>query len=147
ASPSELEDATHNRGKARHGAAAQIVAIRKPNREHKAIEMARKIALMPEELNFLTQVPFQSIKDVLVIAATPKNDYAPTHGLALRVKPIIFNDRIRQQLVAHLADAGLGCFMGTRCNIEFEIFSRSDILHLSITQGMQGPFNGLPLGI
>src|SRR5262249_24004905 len=109
--------------------------------------MTRKIVLMPEELNLLTQVPFQSIKDVLVIAGTRKNDYAPTNGLALVLKPIFLNDRIRQHLFAHLADAGLACFMGTRGKIVFEIFSRSAILNSSITQGMQGPFNGLPLGI
>jgi hypothetical protein len=73
--------------------------------------MAHQIILMPEELNLLTHVPLQSIKDVLVIAGARKNNYAPTHGLPLNLKPIIFNDRIREQLRTHLADAGLGSFM------------------------------------
>jgi hypothetical protein len=111
ASPSELEDATHDRRKARHGAAAQVVAVRKSTRQHQAIEMARKIILMPEEFNLLTHVPFQSIKDVLIIAGTRKNSYAPTHGLPLDLKPIVFNDWIRQQFLTHLANAGRGGFM------------------------------------
>jgi hypothetical protein len=108
--PSELENAAHDRRKTRHGAAAEIVAVRKSTGEHQAIEVAREIILMPEKLDLLTHVPFQSIKDVLVIAGARKNNYAPTHGLPLDLKPIILNDWIRQQFLAHLADAGLGGF-------------------------------------
>ena len=73
--------------------------------------MAHQIILMPKELNLLTHVPLQSFIYILVIAGAWKDNYAPTHGLSLNLKPIIFNDRIREQLLAHLADAGPGSFM------------------------------------
>jgi len=73
--------------------------------------MTHKIILMPEEFNLLTQVSLQSIKDVLVITGAGKNNYAPTHGLPLDLKPIVFDHWIRQQFLTHLANAGRGGFM------------------------------------
>ena len=92
---------------------------------------------MPEGLDLLTHVPLQSIKDILIIAGARKNNYAPTHGLPLNLKPIIFNDRIREQLLTHLSYAGLSCFLGDGFNCEFEIFPHPDILHFTIAASVQ----------
>jgi len=73
--------------------------------------MAHKIILMPEEFNLLIHVPFQSIKNVMVITGAGKNNYAPTHGLPLDLKPIVFDHWIRKQFLTHLANAGRDGFM------------------------------------
>jgi hypothetical protein len=109
--------------------------------------MAREIILMPEKLNLLTQVSLQSIKDILVVTGARKDDYTPTHGLSLNLKPIVFNDRIREQFLAHLADPGLGHFTGTGFNSEFEIFPHPDILYFTIAQGVERSLDRFPLGI
>ena len=76
----KLHKPAHDRRKACHGTAAQVVAIGKPAGQNDAIEIAGKLVFMPKKRNFLPELGLETIENVVIVARTGKSDNAPTHN-------------------------------------------------------------------
>src|SRR3990172_1933809 len=87
AAAGELHHAAHDRREARHGAAAEIIAVGESSRQDEAVEMARKLVLVPEKLDLLSQLALECIEDVLIVTGAGKNYHAPTHKQLLVLSP------------------------------------------------------------
>jgi hypothetical protein len=75
----KLHHPAHDRRKARHGAAAQVIAIGKPAGQDQTVESARKLVFVPEKFYALAHLVLETIENILIVARAGKNDDTPTH--------------------------------------------------------------------
>jgi hypothetical protein len=77
----EAFDGGHHRGKARDGAAPQVVSIRKPAGKDDRVDIAETPGIMPDELRLLAEGVGDRVPGIVISIAARKDDNTDFHGV------------------------------------------------------------------
>ena len=73
----ELDDALHDRREARHGAAAQVVAVGKPAGQDDAVDALEVAILVPQRHRVFTEHVIDDVQRVVIVVRTGKRAPLP----------------------------------------------------------------------
>ncbi len=143
-----LLDVGDDRRIRRHGAAAQVIAIGEPTGNGNKVEaLGQGGVAVPDHLGFVAGDFCQGDRDVTVAIRSGENDNGGFHVLVAHLDPVGFDDRVGEQLFAHVVDRSFRLGFVRFCQVKLDELALPHAVNARKPEGFECVLDCFALGV